>query len=96
MELSWGLADATQYFSFDNEMYTEMLQLIGVKHYPVRVPPEKWPDLKLIGKAMVKGWAVPCRYHPRPWRRDGYCKSFVYPGISDFEMQLVHQIMRGW
>lgn len=49
-----------------------------------------------VGKAMVKGWAVPCRYYPRPWRRGGYCKSFVYPGISDYEMQLVHQIMRGW
>ena len=89
------LADATEYFDFDSDMLREIYELIAVKHFPVRIPPDKWPDQKLIGKAMVIGWAVPCRYYPRPWKRSGYCMSFVYPGISDYEMELVHQIMRG-
>ena len=90
------LTDVTKYFDFDSEMFTKRFRIMPVKHYPVRIPPEKWPEQKLIGKAMVKGWAVPCRYYPRPWRRGGYCQSFVYPGITDYEMELVHQIMRGW
>ena len=90
------LPDVTKYFDFDSEMFTELVHVMVVKHYPVRIPPDKWPEHKQIGKAMVKGWAVPCRYYPRPWRRSGYCQSFVYPGITDYEMEMVHQIIRGW
>lgn len=82
------------YYSFDNGMFTELYQLIAQKHYPHRIPPGKWPDRKLIGKAMVRGWAVPCRYYPRPWRRGGYCRSFVFPGITDAEMEFIHALMR--
>ena len=90
------LADATKYFDFDNEMFDEVIRLLAVKHYPVRIVPKKWPDKQLIGKAMVKGWAVPCRYFPRTRRSVGYTGSFVYPGITDYELELIHQIMRGW
>lgn len=88
------LADATEYFDFDSDLFREIYNLIAVKHYPVRIPPDKWPDQKLIGKAMAKGFAVPCRYYPRPWRRGGYCRSFVFPGITDTEMKFIHTLMR--
>lgn len=61
--------------------------------YPHRTPPRKWPDMKLIGKAMVRGWAVPCRYYPSHWRRGGHCRSFVFPGITDTEMKFIHALM---
>ena len=82
------------YYHFSQEMVTQLYEVVCQKHYPLRVPPDKWPDMKLIGKAMVKGWAEPCQYCPRPWRRGGYCLSFVFPGISDKEMMLIHAIMK--
>ena len=64
------------------------------RSYPVRIPPSKWPDMKLIGKAIVLGWAVPCLYYSRSWMRGGYLRSFVFPGITDTEMDFVHALMR--
>ena len=89
-----GVADATRYF-FDNELWDEICKLMEVKHYPPRVPPKKWPDKKLIGKAMVKGWSIPCRYFPRNRRGGGYVRSYVYPGITDYELEVIHLIMGG-
>ena len=86
-----------QYFYFDENAITQIAEIVAQKHYPHRIPPDKWPDMKLTGKAIVKGWAVPCRYYPRPWRRGGHCLTFVFPGISDQETQWIHAIMkRGW
>ena len=82
------------YYHFNQEMVIVLHKMVAKKHYPHRVTPNKWPDMKLIGKAMVKGWAEPCLYYPRPWRRGGYCRSFVFPGISDKEMMLIHAIMQ--
>ena len=87
------LARKAQYYHFNKDMFAELHQLVIQKHYPHRIPPDTWPDMKLIGKAMVRGWAVPCRYYPRPWRRGGYCRPFVFPGISDIEMQFIHALM---
>lgn len=93
MSCAVKMARNAHYYHFDKDMYTELLQIVG-QHYPHRIPPSKWPDMKLIGKAMVRGWAVPCRYYPRPWRRGGYCRSFVFPGISDAEAKIIHALMR--
>ena len=82
------------YYRFNEEMTVQLFEMIGQKHYPHRIPPMKWPDMKLIGKAMVRGWAVPCRYYPWPWRRGGYCRSFVFPGITDTEMKFIQALMR--
>lgn len=82
------------YYRLSEEMTVELFEIIRPKHYPHRIPPNKWPDMKLIGKAMVRGWTVPCRYYPRPWRRGGYCCSFVFPGITDTEMKFIHTLMR--
>lgn len=83
----------SHYYHFGKDMFVELLQTVGQRHYPHRIPPDKWPDMKLIGKAMVRGWAVPCRYYLRPWMRGGYCRSFVFPGITDTEMKFIHTLM---
>ena len=83
-----------QYYHFDENVFVQIAEIVAPKHYPFRIPPNKWPDKELIGKAMVRGWAVPCRYYPRPWRRGGYCRSFVFPGISDAEAKFIHVLMR--
>ncbi len=97
MSIDSAYADATEYFSFDFGMWDELrtYMLKREKHYPHRVPPDKWPELKLIGKAMVKGWAVSCRYYPRVRGRGKPCYSYVFPGITDSEMVMVHMIMGG-
>ena len=82
------------YYRLSKEMAVGLFEMIRPKYYPCRIPPNKWPDMKLIGKAMIRGWAVPCRYYPRPWRLGGYCRSFVFPGISDAEAKIIHALMR--
>lgn len=94
MSCTVKMARDSHYYHFDKDMYTELLQIVGQRHYPHRIPPDKWPDMKLIGKAMVRGWTVPCRYYPRPWRRGGHCRSFVFPGITDTEMKFIQALMR--
>ena len=97
MVIDSAYADATEYFNFDFGMWDELrtYYITGAKHYPHRLPPDKWPDLKLIGKAMVKGWAVPCRYYPRVRGRGKFFRPYVFPGITDSEMVMVHMIMGG-
>lgn len=84
------------YWKFDPEVFTKKYPFIRNPQYPIRVPPKEWPDMKLIGKAMVKGWAVPCRYWPavRGGGSFRYRFSFVFPGISDVEYGLILQIMK--
>ena len=82
------------YYSVDFEELKSVFTCFAQKHYPHRIPPKEWPGKELIGKAMVRGWAVPCRYYPRPWRRGGYQPTFVWPGITDAEMDSMHLIMR--
>lgn len=97
MSIDTGYADATKYFSFDLDSFAVKRTFLmkGGKYYPARIPPDKWPDTKLIGKAMVKGWAVPCRYYMKPRRGMVQRLSFVFPGITNYEMEVIHQIMRG-
>lgn len=97
MSIDTGYADASRYFSFVPDSFTVKRTYLmkRAKYYPARIPPDKWPDTKLIGKAMVKGWAVPCRYYMKPRRGMGKRISFVFPGITNYEMEVIHQIMRG-
>jgi len=83
------------YYHFNEEMTVQLFEVICQKHYPHRIPPKKWPDLKLIGKAMVRGWAIPCRYYSKMWGRGGFYKTFIFPGITDEEMKAISLIMRG-
>ena len=94
MSCTMKLTRDAHYYGLSKDAFTQIVEIVAQKHYPHRIPPNKWPDMKLIGKAMVRGWAVPCRYYPRPWRRSGRCCSFIFPGISDSEMQLIHMIMK--
>lgn len=87
--------DPYPYYSFDSTQMRVLYEMVMQRHYPHRIPPKEWPRMELIGKAMAKGWAVPCRYYPRPWRRGGYQPSFVWPGISDREMSAIQMIMEG-
>ena len=82
------------YYHFNEEMTAQVFKMIGQKHYPHRIPPQKWPDMKWIGKAMVRGWLVPCRYYPRPCRGGGYCRSFVFPGVPEAEYRHIQAVMR--
>lgn len=82
------------YYSVDFEELKSVFTCLVQKHYPHRMPPKEWPSMELIGKAMARGWAVPCRYYPRPRRRGGYRPTFVWPGITDAEMASMHLIMR--
>lgn len=84
----------SQYYDFDENAFTQIAETVAQKHYPHRIAPREWPNMKLIGKAMVRGWAIPCRYYTRPWMRGGYCRSFIYPGITDTEMKFIHTLMR--
>lgn len=83
-----------KYWKFDPEILSKTYTLIAQRHLPVRIPPKKWPDMKWIGKAMVRGWLVPCRYYPRPCRRGGYCRSFVFPGVPEAEYHHIQAVMR--
>ena len=83
-----------QYYDFDENAFTKIAEILDQKHYPHRIPPSKWPNMKLIGKAMVRGWAVPCRYYDRTRGIGSYCRSFVFPGITDTEMEFIHTLMR--
>lgn len=94
MSCTMKLTHDAHYYHFDKDTFIQIAEIVAQKHYPHRIPPDKWPDMKLIGKAMVRGWSVPCRYYPRPWRRGGYCRSFVFPGISDAETKFIHALMR--
>ena len=73
----------------------EVFRVVPQRHYPHRIPPKEWPDVKLIGKAMARGWAVPCRYYPRFRRARPFILPYVYPGITDAEMKAISLIMRG-
>ena len=82
------------YWKYDPAICTRKYTFIQQPHYPARIPPKEWPDMKLIGKAMVRGWATPCRYWPRPRRGCGFQRPFVFPGISNPEYGLILAIMR--
>ena len=84
----------SQYYDFDENAFTKIAEILDQKHYPHRIPPSEWPNMKLIGKAMVRGWAVPCLYYSRPSKRGGHFGTFVFPGITDTEMEFIHSIMR--
>lgn len=80
------------FWEFDPNTMTKKYMAIGQKHYPHRICPKKWPDMKLIGKAIVKGWATPCRYYS--FRRGGgRYYSAVFAGISDEEYMMIKRIM---
>ena len=85
---------AEDYYHVDEAQLRTLYHMVPTKYYPKRIPPKKWPSLELIGKAMARGWAVPCRYYPLPFRRGGWLPSFVWPGISDAEIKMIHLIMR--
>ena len=83
------------FWEFDPNMLTEKYTAVGQKHYPIRRVPKEWPDMKLIGKAIVKGWATPCRYYRFGRSRGrGYYQSFVFAGISDYELGVIHWLMK--
>ena len=72
------------------------------KHWP-GLP--RWRDIRdltgvdfrektgLEHPTVVSG-GFPCRYYPRPRRRGGHCHSFVFPGITDTEIEIIHELMR--
>ena len=81
-----------KYWKFDIDALNHKYVLIPTKRYPIRRPPRKWPDVKLIGKAIARGWAIPCRYyHLR--RGGGFCIPFVFAGITDEEYWFIHTLM---
>lgn len=70
------------YWRFDEELLTQKFTIHQQRCYPVRIEPKQWPDIRLIGKAMVRGWAVPCKYYGTPPR--GLEKRlwyYIFPGI---------------
>ena len=82
------------FWEFDPNTMTKKYMAIGQKHYPMRRVPKEWPDMKLIGKAIVRGWAIPCRYYRFGRSRGrGYYQSFVFAGISDEEYMMIRRIM---
>ena len=82
-----------KYWKMDPNILSQKYTAICAKHYPIRRPPRKWPDMKLIGKAIVRGWAIPCRYYPIR-RGGGVCIPFVFAGISDHEYWFIHTLMK--
>ena len=82
-----------KYWKFDIDMLSRKYMLVPTKHYPRRIPPRQWPDIKLIGKAIARGWAIPCRYYPLR-RGIGVCIPFVFAGISDDEHRFIHMLMK--
>lgn len=70
------------YWHFDEEMLTQKFTIHPQRRYPVRIEPKQWPDIRLIGKAMVRGWAVPCKYYGTPPRglEKRLC-CYIFPGI---------------
>lgn len=83
----------SDFYTVSRAELERLYRIVPQKYYPPRVPPKQWPSLELIGKAMARGWAIPCRYYPR-MLRGGYQRTFVYPGISNAEMMAIHIIMR--
>lgn len=83
-----------KYWKFDPEKMTQTYDFLIRPRYPVRIMPKKWPDPKLIGKAMAKGWATPCLYYPVLRGRGRYRVAFVYPGISDAEYGYILALLR--
>lgn len=82
------------YWKFDPDMLTRTYTFVVQPRYPARIPPKKWPDLKLIGKAMARGWATPCRYYPIARGRGRFQCSYVFPGISNAEYGYILALMR--
>lgn len=88
------MRDIGNYYNFNSSELSALYRFVAQKHYPHRIVPRKWPDTKLIGKAMARGWAVPCRYYPIARGLGKFVIPFVYPGITDSEMAAIHAIMR--
>lgn len=82
------------FYSVDPAELKALYTFVAQKHYPHRLLPKKWPNKELIGKAMARGWAVPCRYYLMTRGRGGFQRTFVYPGVSDAEMAAIHSVMR--
>jgi hypothetical protein len=83
-----------RYWKFDPEILTRTYTFVKQPRYPARIPPKKWPDVKLIGKAMARGWAVPCRYFPAIRGRGGFFRPYIFPGITDTEYGYILALMR--
>ena len=83
-----------KYWKFDPEMMKQFYEFLIYPKYPVRIMPKKWPDQKLIGKAMARGWATPCIYYPIRRRSGRYIEAFIYPGISDMEYGYILALLR--
>lgn len=83
-----------QYWEFNPEVMYRTYPFVRQLHYPVRVIRRnwKWPEPEMIGMAMARGWAVPCRYYVMA--RGGYARSFVYPGITNMEFGYINAFMR--
>lgn len=82
------------YWRFDPDMLTRTCTFVIQPRYPARIPPKRWPDLKLIGKAMARGWATPCRYYPIVRGRVRFQYSYIFPGISNPEYGYILALMR--
>lgn len=87
-------AEGMKYEMFDPEMLTRLYEFLISPRTPVRIMPKKWPDPKLIGKAMARGWATPCRYYPAGRRQRGFIMPIIAPGISDAEYVYILAIFR--
>ena len=81
------------FYSIDDAELKALYTFAVQKHYPHRIALKKWPEKELIGKAMARGWAIPCRYYLLG-RRGSFNRAFVYPGITDSEMEAMHMIMK--
>ena len=81
-----------KYWKLDQDALARKYIFTGTKHYPRRLALKEWPDMKLIGKAIAKGWSTPCRYYR--FRRGGCCIPTVFAGISDAEYLAIQKIMK--
>lgn len=85
-----------KYWALDMEKIGRRYTVVAQKHYPHRIISREWkPDFKLIGKAIARGWAVPCRYYTPVRGRGKPFAAFVFPGISDEEYMCTQTIMGG-
>ena len=87
-------SEYSRYYSANWQKMKTVYTMVRRKHYPPRIPPKEWPSNELIGKAIARGWAIPCRYYPFHRGRGRFYQTFVYPGITDAEMMAMHIIMR--
>jgi hypothetical protein len=88
------MSAGSEYYNLDSEKLKEVYTFTVQKHYPHRIPPREWPSKELMGKAVARGWAIPCRYYPFYRGRGRFYQTFVYPGITDREMMAMRIIMR--